>query len=145
LTDRLNSFRNFQASPEDARIVRIENGIPRYGEDISERYLVQETQALQAVHFNKGCYLGQEIVERVRSRGQVHRFLSSIRLQSSNVPEPGSKLVANGAPAGEITSAAFSPALGQTVALAYLRADVLQSRHEMSLADSVPLVTATVA
>ena len=51
-----------EASPEDARIVRIEHGRARYGEEITERYLVQETGQLHAVHFSKGCYLGQEIV-----------------------------------------------------------------------------------
>ncbi len=68
------------ATASEARIVRLENGIPRYGEDITERYLPQETQAMHAVHFNKGCYLGQEIVERVRSRAQIHRLLTPIRI-----------------------------------------------------------------
>ncbi len=145
LLQRLKLIGIPQASAEDAHIVRLENGIPRFGEDISERYLVQETQALHAVHFTKGCYLGQEIVERIRSRGQVHRFLTPIRLQTANIPEPGTKLVANGAPAGEITSAAYSPALGQVVALAYLRADVIQSKAEIALADSVPAVAVSLS
>ena len=55
-----------EATADDARTVRIEHGRPRYGEEITERYLVQETGQLHAVNFNKGCYLGQEIVERVR-------------------------------------------------------------------------------
>jgi len=122
-----------QATLEEARIVRLENGIPRYGEDISERYLVQETQALHAVHFSKGCYLGQEIVERVRSQGKVHRLLSPIRISGAVPPAPGTKLEANGAAAGEITSAVYSPALNEVVALAYLRAEVL----EKSLGGSV--------
>ncbi len=71
------------ATAEEARIVRLENGKPRYGEDISDRYLAQETQQSHAVHFNKGCYLGQEIVERVRSRGQVHRHLTPIEIESA--------------------------------------------------------------
>jgi aminomethyltransferase len=109
-----------EATPDEARIVRLENGRPRYGEDISQRFLVQETQALHAVHFNKGCYLGQEIVERVRSRGQVHRLLTSIQLEGTIAPEPGTKLMIEGKPA-EITSAAYSPALGKIVTLAYVR------------------------
>src|SRR5438270_663379 len=77
--DRDDLLRRFEdlaipnATASEARIVRLENGIPRYGEDMTERYLVQETQATHGVHFNKGCYLGQEIVERVRSRAQIHR------------------------------------------------------------------------
>jgi aminomethyltransferase len=90
-----------EATPDDARVVRIEHGRPRYGEEITERYLVQETAQLQAVHFSKGCYLGQEIVERVRSRAQIHRVLRRIDRPR---PAAGSKLKsADGqADAGEI-------------------------------------------
>ncbi|HEY3937128.1 MAG TPA: glycine cleavage T C-terminal barrel domain-containing protein [Bryobacteraceae bacterium] len=111
-----------EAMPQEARIVRLENGLPRYGEDITSRFLVQETQLLHAVHFNKGCYLGQEIVERVRSRGQVHRLLTPIQLAGAAAPEPGTKLTIDGK-AAEITSAAYSPALGKVVALAYVRTE----------------------
>ena len=79
-------------TPEDARIVRIEHGRPRYGEEITERYLVQETGQLNAVHFSKGCYLGQEIVERVRSRAQIHRVLRGIQIESTEVPAAGTKI-----------------------------------------------------
>jgi folate-binding protein YgfZ len=109
------------ATPEDARIVRIENGRPRYGEEITERYLVQETDQLRAVHFSKGCYLGQEIVERVRSRAQIHRVLRRLEIDTSQPPEAGTKLKSGDADAAEIASAVFSPALGKTVALAYVR------------------------
>jgi len=119
-----------QASASEIQIVRLENGAPRYGEDISERYLVQETQQLQAVHANKGCYLGQEIVERVRSRGQVHRWLMPIRVAFTQPPSPGTKFGAEGKDAGEITSAAYSPALGQVVGLAYVRTEAAQSGRE---------------
>lgn len=121
------------ANSEEARMVRLENGIPRYGEDISERYLVQETGVLRAVHPNKGCYLGQEIVERVRSRAQVHRHLMPIRIVSSDPPAAGTKLQANGNPAAELTSAAFSPALGEVVALAYVRTEVLETKPQLQV------------
>lgn len=109
------------ATPEDARIVRIENGRPRYGEEITERYLVQETSQLQAVNFSKGCYLGQEIVERVRSRAQIHRVLRRLEIDTSEPPAVGTKLKSGDADAAEIVSAVFSPALGKTVAMAYVR------------------------
>jgi tRNA-modifying protein YgfZ len=105
------------ADTEAARIVRIEHGKPRYGEDISERFLAQEANQPQALHFSKGCYLGQEIVERVRSRGQIHRVLMPLTLAGTVPPAPGSKLE-NGS---EITSAVYSPAAGKVVALAYVR------------------------
>ena len=110
-----------QVTADDARIVRIENGVPRYGEEISERYLVAETSQLHAVHFSKGCYLGQEIVERVRSRGQVHRVLRRVAIEGSRVPDVGTKFTAGDDAAGEIASAVYSPALGHVVALAYVR------------------------
>jgi tRNA-modifying protein YgfZ len=122
-----------QATADEAQIVRLENGVPRYGEDISERYLVQETQQLQAIHTNKGCYLGQEIVERVRSRGQVHRLLTPIRVETMQPPAPGTKFSAEGKDAGEITSAVYSPALGQVVGLAYVRTEAAQGQRELRL------------
>jgi folate-binding protein YgfZ len=105
-----------EASAEEARIVRIEHGRPRYGEEISDRYLVQETGQMHGVHFNKGCYLGQEIVERVRSRAHIHRLLQRIELDTTDPPAAGAKIGD-----AEIASAVFSPVLGKTVALAYVR------------------------
>ena len=110
-----------EATSTEARIVRIENGRPRYGEEITERYLVQETGQLQAVNFEKGCYLGQEIVERVRSRAQIHRLLRKVEIETRNPPEPGAKFQAGAEDAGEMVSAAFSPTLQKVVALAYIR------------------------
>lgn len=119
-------------TPEEARILRIESGIPRYGEDITERYLVQETGQLHGVHFSKGCYLGQEIVERVRSRAQVHRHLHSLRIAGDEAPQPGTKLKRAEADAGEITSAVYSPRLGEIAALGYVRTEVLNDRPELT-------------
>ena len=53
--------------------LRIADGVPLYGVDIRERDLPQETEQARALNFNKGCYVGQEIVERIRSRGNVHQ------------------------------------------------------------------------
>jgi len=129
------------ASAEEARIVRIENGRPRYSEEITERYLVQETDQLHAVHFSKGCYLGQEIVERVRSRAHIHRVLRRLEIDSDAVPEPGTKLKAGDADAAEIASAAFSPSLGKTVALAYVKTTHAEPGSELSLGDVRARVT----
>jgi aminomethyltransferase len=108
-----------ELSPEEARVARMENGVPRFPEDFSDRHLAHETQLLHAVHFNKGCYLGQEIVERVRSRGGVHRFL--VRLAADREIAPGTKLTFEGREAGEVTSLAFSTAQGRWVGLGYVR------------------------
>jgi folate-binding protein YgfZ len=109
LIERLASGGAAAATGDDARAVRLENGRPRYGEDFGPAHLPQETQLLHALHFNKGCYLGQEIVERIRSRGHVNRLLVRVALESQ--PDPAAGLM----------SAAFSPALGKIIAYAYLR------------------------
>ena len=110
-----------RASADEARTVRIENGKPRYGEDISDRSLPQETQQMHAVSFTKGCYLGQEIVERIRAQGHVNKKLVRLEIAGEDLPPAGTKPVVNGADAGEITSAVYSPELGKIAALAYMR------------------------
>ena len=129
-----------QAGYEAARAVRIENGKPRYGEEITERFLLQETGQMRAVNFSKGCYLGQEIVERVRSRGQVHRHLRAIQIDGQTVPPIGSKLTAEGKDLGEVVSAAFSPALNKIVAMAYIRTDAARPGFALHWGDSSVLV-----
>jgi folate-binding protein YgfZ len=129
------------ATHQEATIVRIENGRPRYGEEITERYLVQETGQLQAVHFNKGCYLGQEIVERVRSRAQIHRILRRVEIDSQEVPPAGTKLKVGDADAGEIVSAVLSPALGKVVAMAYVRTPNSEPGTELTLSGAPARVT----
>ncbi len=111
------------ASPADALAVRLENGIPRYGTDITADYIPHETRRVDAaIHFSKGCYLGQEIVERVRSRGNVNRLLTPLRIDADEAPEPHTKIMAADKEAGVITSSALSPALKCVVALGYVRA-----------------------
>jgi aminomethyltransferase len=109
------------ATDEDARVVRIENGKPRYGDDIRDTSLPQETGQLHAVSFSKGCYLGQEIVERIRTQGHVNRRLVRLEVAASEPLPSGAPLTAQGAEAGEITSSVFSPRAGKVVALAFVR------------------------
>jgi aminomethyltransferase len=132
---RLEAAGAEHADAEAARVVRLEHGKPRYSEDISDRFLAQEANQAQALNFNKGCYLGQEIVERVRSRGQIHRVLMPLILETTQPPAPGAKLEFGGAGAAEITSAAYSPALGKVVALAYVRTEHARPHEQMMLGD----------
>lgn len=122
LFEELMAAGGVPADTEDIRVVRLENGRPRYGEDLTDAYIPHETQVLRGVHFTKGCYLGQEIVERVRARGHVNRLLVQLRIDATGAPAPGTKLTADGQETGLITSAAFSPAFGKVVALGYVRA-----------------------
>ncbi len=109
------------AADEDVfRTVRLETGKPIYGEDITERFLAQETNQVHALHLQKGCYLGQEIVERVRSRGLIRRVLMPLHMGSKELPAPGTKFQIDGKSVAQIMSAAYSPAFGQVVALAYV-------------------------
>lgn len=110
-----------RATPEELRTVRIEQGRPRYGEDITDERLPQETQLLHAIHFRKGCYIGQETVERIRARGRVRRLLVRLTIEGTEPVAAGTPVVAAGSPVGEITSAAWSPAKGEVVALGYVR------------------------
>jgi len=110
-----------QADAEAARIVRLEHGKPRYGEDITDRSLAQETNQSHALHFSEGCCLGQEIVERVRTRAKLHRRLTPLNIDGNTAPTAGTKVITEGNATAEITSAVFSPALAKVVALAYVR------------------------
>ncbi len=114
-----------EADLEAWETVRLEQGKPRFGEEILDRHLIQETRLLHGVHFSKGCYLGQEIVERVRARGAVHKGLAAIRLESGTVPPPEDELCGGGAKAGQLLSARYSPAEGQCVGFAMLAVDYL--------------------
>ncbi len=120
---------------EAFRVVRLEHGKPRYGEDLTERFLAQEANQPHALHFSKGCYLGQEIVERVRSRGQIHRVLMPLLLDTKAPPEPGAKLQTGDANVAEITSAAYSPALDRVAALAYVRSEHARPHTEIKLGE----------
>jgi len=111
---------------EALELHRIVSGIPRYGVDIRERDLPQETEQARALNFNKGCYVGQEIVERIRSRGAVHRKFAGFLLDGAAQIAAGTKVVAGEKEVGEITSAAFLrvPGGDKTVALGYIRREV---------------------
>jgi aminomethyltransferase len=120
-------------------LLRIASGIPRYGQDIRERDLPQETEQQRALHFTKGCYIGQEIVERIRSRGNVHRKFAGFEVQPP-LPAPGTKIQADGKEIGEITSVATLPTTGgeRPVALGYMRREFAVPGKEVE-ADGVKL------
>ena len=104
--------------------LRIEAGIPRYGQELGEDTIPNEAGLWNALSFNKGCYLGQEIVERARSRGHVNWKLMGLIVESEVPPSSGEKLVREGREIGEVTSSCVAPTLGKTVAMAYLRREV---------------------
>jgi folate-binding protein YgfZ len=132
-----------EVSADAIEFLRLIDARPLYGQDIrnteTSRDLPQETAQTHALHFAKGCYLGQEIVERIRSRGQVHRRFTAFRLTGElplTLPAP---LEAGGKPVGELTSAALVPlAEGPALlALGYARQEAIDSKLELTYAGGV--------
>jgi folate-binding protein YgfZ len=123
-------------------LLRIAAGVPRYGQDIRERDLPQETEQQRALNFSKGCYIGQEIVERIRSRGAVHRKFVGFEIEGP-LPAPGSKVQAEGKDVGEITSAASLPADEgeRKVALGYCRREVGGPGREVSIGEATARIS----
>lgn len=107
---------------------RVMIAFPKYGIDIRDRDLPQETGQNHALNFTKGCYIGQEIVERIRSRGNVHRAFTKFRLEGE-LPPSGSRLQAEGKDVGEITSVNRVPTETgeETLALGYIRREAVES------------------
>jgi len=125
-------------------ILRIEAGIPRYGIDFSTDNLLLEVALDDAVSFNKGCYLGQEVIERIRSRGHVNKRLCGLLLDGGNPVSPGDTLSAGDKAVGQITSSVVSIALRTPIALAYVSKDFWASGTKLSVHHSGGKVGATV-
>jgi aminomethyltransferase len=127
---------------EALELHRVALGVPRYGQDIRERDLPQETEQQRALHFNKGCYVGQEIVERIRSRGNIHRKFTGF-LVHGQPPAAGTKIQSQGKDVGSVTSSAAIPTSDgeQTVALGYIRREVGNAGKEVQIAESTAVVT----
>ena len=103
---------------------RILCGIPKVGQDTREKTLPQETGQERALNFNKGCFIGQEIVERIRARGAVHRAFVGFEVEGP-APAAGTRIQSEGKEVGEITSIAAEPLKGKRLALGYLRREFL--------------------
>jgi folate-binding protein YgfZ len=140
--DALRSAGAMPVGSEALELRRIVAGIPRYGVDIRERDLPQETEQARALNFNKGCYVGQEIVERIRSRGAVHRKFSGFVADGAAELAAGTKIIAADKEAGEVTSAAIVQFAGgeKTVALGYIRREVGVPGREVTIGGNKAMV-----
>jgi len=120
---------------EAVEMQRIVNGIPLFGVDIRERDLPQETEQVRALNFNKGCYIGQEIVERIRSRGAVHRKFAGFLTDAGQPIASGTKIIAGEKEVGEVTSLASlgPPNPEKTVALGYIRRELGTPGREVTI------------
>jgi folate-binding protein YgfZ len=127
LPDRLPQFLDLlttasivEANKVDQQAARVENGIPAHRTDYSDANIPHETQLLDIVSFEKGCYVGQEIVERVKSQGQVNRLLTAVEIESAQLPANldvhlGDRSV------GQLSSPIVSPQSGKVRGFALLR------------------------
>jgi folate-binding protein YgfZ len=114
---------------------RIESGMPRFGADMDETNLPMECIENRAVSFNKGCYIGQEVLNRIHAMGHVTKELRGLRLADDlkMLPNKGDKLFHDGKEAGYITSSIKSPALDANIALGYVRREANQIGTELTL------------
>lgn len=140
--DKLTEAGATPVGADALEMFRVAAGIPRYGLDIRDKDLPQETEQYQALNFRKGCYVGQEIVERIHSRGNVHRKFTGFIVQGAP-PEPGTKVTTADKEIGEVTSALEVPAEGrsQALALGYIRREAATPGAEVRVNGS----SATVA
>lgn len=134
------------AGDEALDIRRIERGIPRFHRECAGEHLPAETrQFARAVSFQKGCYLGQEVVERMRSRGVVARLLSGLVIEGESVPCVGAAVCgADGAAVGTVTSACRSIELGKSLCLAYLKKGAAAAGAPLRVGDGDAAVDAQV-
>lgn len=115
--------------------LRIEAGIPWMGYDMDEATLIMEVGLEEAITFGKGCYLGQEVVERVAARGQIQRRRVGLLVSEPEVPSPGARLQRGEREVGKVTSSAWSPALEGGIAMGYVRREAWEEGTELETVD----------
>jgi folate-binding protein YgfZ len=122
LVDILTKAGATTVSAEAAETLRIEAGIGAFGKDMDETNVITEANLDDSVSFTKGCYIGQEIIARIKYRGHVAKKLTGLTLENSDAIAVGEVIkAADGKEIGRVTSTTFSPALNRTIALAYVR------------------------
>ncbi|MGB7068920.1 MAG: glycine cleavage T C-terminal barrel domain-containing protein [Pyrinomonadaceae bacterium] len=140
-------------SGEVHEIIRIENGVPLFGVDMDEATIVPELGLEGLISYNKGCYIGQEIIARIHFRGHVAKRLTGLIFETEmwGNGENGMELTSqDGKAAGSIRSTVFSPKLGKSIALAYVRYDYLAEGTQLGIGSeaasvaSLPFVSSVI-
>ena len=117
-------------------VLRVEAGVPRYGVDMTETNVVLESVPEDAVSFTKGCYVGQEIIARIHWRGHVAKKLTGLLFDDERAVAPNAKVLStDGRESGRVTSAVYSPRLKRTVALGYVKYDLLAPDTSVRVGD----------
>ena len=143
----LTKGRTFDAEPVGLTALdslRIEAGIPRYGAELDDSIFPGEAELERAISFEKGCYIGQEIVARMKYRGHPNRLLRGFEIASDIPPRSGDRLLDEDKDVGWITSAVVSPTLGQTIGMGYVRVAFTDEGSEVTVETTNGRVDATV-
>ena len=124
ITEKLIAAGAQPVTPEVAEILRIEAGIPHHGQDMDESNVVLETNLDDAISYTKGCYVGQEIIIRIKHRGHVAKKLTGMKFgqpvaSGATITSEDNKEI------GRVTSVTYSPKLESTIALGYVRYEYL--------------------
>jgi folate-binding protein YgfZ len=120
-------------------VLRVEAGVPRFGVDMTETTIPLEANLEKAIHYQKGCYIGQEVIARATYRGQMNKKLVGVLLGDAT-PEKGAELTLAGKRVGRITSVVRSEARQQHVALAYVHRDHLAPGTVLELGEAMVTV-----
>jgi folate-binding protein YgfZ len=131
---------------EALEVLRIEAGQARYGVDMDESNVVSETNLDEAISFTKGCYIGQEIIARIKYRGHVAKKLTGLIFDSEVEIQAGVKIYSEDEKEiGRLTSATFSPVLRRTIALGYVKYDYLEPGTRVVALAQESRISATVS
>lgn len=137
--NELKSRTAVEISDDLYEVLRIENGAPLYAVDMDETTIVSELGIDELISYQKGCYIGQEIIARIHFRGHVAKQLTGLLLESEAKPNDELKSP-DGKNAGRITSVTFSPALEKFVALAFVRYDFLAEGTNLNVGETAATV-----
>ena len=110
-----------EIAPDAYEALRIETGLPAHGAELDDRYNPLEAGLMQHISFDKGCYIGQEVIARLDTYDKVQRCLMGLLPSGETLIPPGASLIAKGKDAGVVTSSAYSPGMGGGICLAMVR------------------------
>ncbi len=131
-------------SVQTLEIIRIEHGIARVGIDTTEKTIALEARLEPAISFNKGCYVGQETVERATARGNLKKQMWALRIDGSRIPHPGAAILLHGHEVGHLSSVATSPAFG-TIGLAIVHHSAWSDGARVVVVDNRDEIPATIS
>lgn len=118
---------------EALEALRIEAGTPRYGAELTDSVFPLEAELEHAIDFEKGCYIGQEIVARMKYRGHPNRLLRGIEIQSDESVDQNSPIIVDSKEMGWVTSSTYSTTLDKCIAMGYIRMAFTESGSQIQI------------